>query len=378
MKFSTKTTELAKKITKEALSELYYSTASKNVCIALDISYPELVSLLKFYKIKQKTRKEAENLKNTIDFHKKPALADVISKEELEKFYVDEYHSIRETCEQFNVTEGKLTTLLKYYKITKTKENIAKSKRDSSIRRNLKLYGVVNGGGSKQAQEKIKATMIEHFNGKHYFQTDEFKEKANKTKIAKYGHANVGQFGSEEHTKAMLTKYGVQTPMESDKIKTKLNENMIAKYGVNRYAKTLDFHKKARKLYKYNNISFDSSWELALYIYAVDHNEEIIRCPTQFIYYYNNKKHIYVPDFLYKNQLIEIKGDNWFDESGKMICAVDNTKNNLFYAKYLCGINNNVVFWKKDDIKFALNYCIIKYNNKKWYKQFIRKVETNG
>ena len=220
--------------------------------------------------------------------------------------------------------------------------------------------------------------MIEHFNGKHYFQTDEFKEKANKTKIAKYGHVNVGQFGSEEHTKAMLTKYGVQTPMESDKIKTKLNESMIAKYGVNRYAKTLDFHKKARKLYKYNNISFDSSWELALYIYAIDHNEEIIRCPTQFIYYYNNKKHIYVPDFLYKNQLIEIKGDNWFDESGKMICAVDNTKNNLFYAKYLCGINNNVVFWKKDDIKFALNYCIIKYNNKKWYKQFIRKVETNG
>ena len=83
MKFSTKTTELAKKITKEALLELYYSTASKNVCIALDISYPELVSLLKFYKIKQKTRKEAENLKNTIEFHKKPALADVISKEEL-------------------------------------------------------------------------------------------------------------------------------------------------------------------------------------------------------------------------------------------------------------------------------------------------------
>ena len=51
MRFSTKTTELAKKIAKEALSELYYSTASKNVCIALDISYPELISFLKFYYI---------------------------------------------------------------------------------------------------------------------------------------------------------------------------------------------------------------------------------------------------------------------------------------------------------------------------------------
>lgn len=44
-----------------------------------------------------------------------------------------------------------------------------------------------------------------------------------------------------------------------------------------------------RKRYLYQNQHFDSSWELALWIYAKDHNEEIEREPCCFEYEFEGK-----------------------------------------------------------------------------------------
>lgn len=40
-----------------------------------------------------------------------------------------------------------------------------------------------------------------------------------------------------------------------------------------------EIRRKACKKYNYEGQMFDSSWELALWIYAKDHNEEIERDP---------------------------------------------------------------------------------------------------
>lgn len=51
-----------------------------------------------------------------------------------------------------------------------------------------------------------------------------------------------------------------------------------------------------------------STWELAYYIYCIDHNINIKRCADRFAYIYKNKKHYYTPDFIVNGQYIEIKG----------------------------------------------------------------------
>ena len=83
---------------------------------------------------------------------------------------------------------------------------------------------------------------------------------------------------------------------------------------------------KACKKYRYDNITFDSSWELALWIYAKDHSEEIEREPCQFEYEYNGAMHTYIPDFRYKGKLLEIKGDHYKDDKtkAKLLVAKDN------------------------------------------------------
>lgn len=59
---------------------------------------------------------------------------------------------------------------------------------------------------------------------------------------------------------------------------------------------------------KYKNIYCDSSWELAFVAYHIDNNMFIERCTERRTYVYNNKEHIYIPDFVTDEGIIEIKG----------------------------------------------------------------------
>jgi len=59
----------------------------------------------------------------------------------------------------------------------------------------------------------------------------------------------------------------------------------------------------------YNNVYFDSTWEIAYYIYCKDHNINIKRCNEKFEYInVDGKKRFYYPDFRVEGKLTEIKG----------------------------------------------------------------------
>lgn len=124
---------------------------------------------------------------------------------------------------------------------------------------------------------------------------------------------------------------------------------------------------KSRKKYLFDNICFDSSWELALYIYAKDHNEDIERCPCAFQYIYNDKIHYYYPDFRYKGNLVEIKGDYMIDDNGNLIDFYNNHQydEQLTY-KQRCMEDNNVILMKYDDVKFAIDYAKHNYDLSKY------------
>lgn len=59
---------------------------------------------------------------------------------------------------------------------------------------------------------------------------------------------------------------------------------------------------------KYDGINFDSSWELAFYIYHKEHNLFIERCKEKRTYKVNNEIKNYLPDFITDDGIIEIKG----------------------------------------------------------------------
>jgi hypothetical protein len=58
----------------------------------------------------------------------------------------------------------------------------------------------------------------------------------------------------------------------------------------------------------YKGIYCDSSWELAFLVYYLDHNKNIKRCEEKREYIFNEETHIYYPDFITDEGIIEIKG----------------------------------------------------------------------
>lgn len=124
--------------------------------------------------------------------------------------------------------------------------------------------------------------------------------------------------------------------------------------------------------YKYGAETFDSSWELALWIYANEHNETIIHNKQGYEYYVDNIKHYYFPDFIYNGKIIEVKGDHMLT-NGQLNLPWQNS-NNKTKAKMACMNYYNIEIWPYEKIKFALDF-VKEYFGKNYLGQF--KVNKN-
>lgn len=110
----------------------------------------------------------------------------------------------------------------------------------------------------------------------------------------------------------------------------------------------------------YNGLKFDSSWELAVFIWLKDHNIEFGYQPKNPEFWYFDelgKKHRYFPDFKIKDKIVEIKGDNAFTSSGYPL------KNGWldWSCKHRCMLENGILIWKRKEVQRFLDYVNEKY-----------------
>lgn len=231
-------------------------------------------------------------------------------------------------------------------KTLKEKEDITKKVKQTKKER----YGDENYNN----QEKLRKTNKERYGTEIASQSKEIKDKTKQYFLNKFGCENPGQNSEikEKIKNTFQSKYGVDYWIASEEGKIKVNDAIIKKY------KTRFVH-AAR--YKFNNIIFDSSWELCFYIYHIDHNNDIKRVNEPFLYTYNGETHRYYPDFIVNGVFYEIKGSHFWKKDGTMQNPYDHRKDALFEAKHLCGIVNNVVFIKQKEIKPYIEYVINTY-----------------
>ena len=261
-----------------------------------------------------------------------------------------------------------------------------KSVQEKRLNTNLDTYGYKTSFSTKETQDKVKETIFKKYGVKNAFQSEEIKEKIKQQNKETYGvenpqqrpevkektqETNLKKYGNkctlqapkikEKAIQSNLDRYGAENIFGSEYGKEKIKETNLQKFGVENPQQNREIQKKTLSHYKYNNLNFDSSWELAVYIYCIDNNISISRLPASFAYYdKNNKKHYYFPDFLIESTLIEIKGPQYLDKDGQL---KDKDKRK-------CMGDNNVVMWTEEKIQPYVNYCINKFNDKKWYKQF--------
>ena len=264
--------------------------------------------------------------------------------------------------------------------------NIDKSVQEKRLKTHEEKYGYKTSFANKDTQYKIKQTILDKFGVENVFQADEIKEKIKQYNIDTYGvenpqqrpevkektkQTNLKRHGNTcmlqaSHIKAKsvqtnLKRFNAENVFASEYGKQKIKQTNLKKFGVENPQQNREIQIKTMSHYKYNDLNFDSSWELAAYIYCIDNNISIIRLPIRFEYYdKDNKKHYYFPDFLINDELIEIKGPQYLDENRKL-------KNK---DKQKCMDDHNVTMLTIDEIQPYLNYCTNKFNDKYWYKQF--------
>ena len=281
------------------------------------------------------------------------------SKEALIQEYIIKNKSAKEIAKELNLSEITIRRLLKIYSIQKDNNSrcicISKTKQS-------RTQEEINAEVAKARQ-----TFLKKYGVDSPMKTQEIKDKLKQAFLAKYGVDNPTKVVAikEKIAKTNKWKYGAENPFASDKIKNKIVETNLNKYGATNPMQCKEIRDKAAKKYHYNGISFDSSWELAFYIYHADLGEEIQREKTSFKYEYQGKTHKYFVDFTVNAVNYEIKSDYLFRY---MITH----KESIEYAKYECMLRHNVVILQAKDLKKCLAYV-----SKKYGKDFLQSHRNN-
>ena len=223
-------------------------------------------------------------------------------------------------------------------------------------RTKLTKYGITNYNN----REKYKQTCLDKYGFENISQLEEIKDKKKKTCLEHFEVDNplklesVKQKAQEEYKKNLeeikekikqtcLDKYGVTSANKLKTVQIKKEATCLQHFGV-KYGCLLSKPGK----YIFNNVIFDSSWELSYYLYLKKNNINFQYHPTdkEFIYFdSNNKKRIYYPDFKIDNEYIEIKGDQFFDKEGNLFFPYSDNINEEIKTK------NKFELMKKEKIK---------------------------
>ena len=305
------------------------------------------------------------------------------------------YRTICENCGiQFETHCCRKSTICKKCKCSLTQKelyknnpNLGKERLEKRTKTNIEKYGVSNAYQRKDIIKKIKNTKKEKYDDENYNN----QEKSKETCLKRYGveYSFQSENNKSKSKKTCLEKYGVEHAMQNEKIKKqaldkwkqnkdehleKMKQTMLEKYGVEYAMQCKEIQDKAKKKYFYDGIFFDSSWELAFWIYNIENGNNNIKRPKIFFEYeYNGNIYKYFPDFEIDGKFYEIKGLQFFenkDSSGRMINPFDKSQNDKFEAKHQCMIKNHVNIITNVDKE-------LKYVENKYTKDFLELFDTH-
>ena len=252
--------------------------------------------------------------------------------------------------------------------------------KDKALLKKKELYGE----NLEKISEKIKNTFNEKYGVNSSSQVKEFRDKQKQTTLERYGNECYlhSEEGRQRTKLVMLDKYGVEFASQNkeisakqiakkrevygdhlEKIVEKRQNTNLKKYGVKSFAQS-DEYVHSRKIYFFDGVFFDSSWEMCLFAYLTDKNINFCYHPKGIPYIDGDKERVYFPDFEIEGKLFEVKGSHLVKDG-----MIWNPFTKSFdEAKTKCMNDNNVNIITGNDIKKYINYFTHKYGNLSSYK----------
>ncbi len=167
-----------------------------------------------------------------------------------------------------------------------------------------------------------------------------------------------------------LRSFGDENPFQNTQIKQKIEATVLKKYGVKHVLQNPDIHRKMqeKKFHAPNGRLYDSSWEYLFELYLIQHKiDYIYQSDITFTWTdVDGDTRLYIPDFhilrsdrmnFLSNDIIEIKGDHFFDQNGHFRDPYDLSAKGYENAKrkYECMVSHGVkILTSKDLIKLGI------------------------
>ncbi len=218
----------------------------------------------------------------------------------------------------------------------------------------MSKYGVKSTNELTSVKKRKEATYYAHYGVANPNQCDEVITKRKQTRIRRYGeYLNDSILDRMKAT--CFEKYGVEYALQSPVFMQKSKETCLAKYGVECYLQ----HTHEMALYMYNDVLFDSSWELAYYIWLEDHSIDFVYHPAPLVYEIKQIRHYYFPDFIVDNEYVELKGPHLINQKNELI---NPSTKEVLTEKTKCLVDNHVRIIT--DCKEYINYVKMTYGRR--------------
>lgn len=295
------------------------------------------------------------NLYRDSDIRK--AKLQIVSKEDLEYFYLIANNSKEQTAKHFNLSMHRLSQLLKEYNIIKNSDIILKLRRKTC----LEKYGVENSSSAQAVKEKALKTNLEKYGAKTFTSTEEAKKLVKATKLKNYGSENYNNIDKVKETK--LLKYSDDKYNNRDQAK----QTFLEHYGVDNYRKSEQAKRdKQSYIIETNNYSqlfasiFDDRDEAIRFLgdkkYTFSELAELFNCPNYTVSMWaarlnvadkikhNGSKSSYEDEII--DYLKSISVDNIIHGSRKHLS--NGLEIDIYLPDYKIGIEFNGNYWHSD------------------------------
>lgn len=255
-------------------------------------------------------------------------------------------------------------------KIKNMSDEVLQLRKERRIATCMKKYGVehpmhdktiadkITAAAKKRTPEQQQLVHEHHLAARAKIDVAQMNSRIKETKLNRHGDANYNNI--EQAKQTYYERTGYTNPYYNPDVIEHRFDDYEKRTGYANPSHNPEVISKMRKKYTYNEIGFDSSWELAYYIWLKDHDLTFKFHQTDPIEYeYAGKTHKYFPDFETTQGLVEIKNPKLLErmyESG----TLDN-------AKYECMVKHNVKIIT--DCREYLEYVELTYG-KDYLKQF--------
>ena len=285
-----------------------------------------------------------------------------------EEYYKKVAQTYKNTCKEKYGVENmfQLENVKQKIKQKQQENDPFYEKRNEKTRKTCQdRYGTNNGGCSKQALEKIALTKKERYGDPFYTN----REKSAETFKSNHSTKESLQELSKKRWDTIIEKYGSKEEYFKHSTE-KAKSTPLQKYGVEHHNQLPERRMLGFSPFRYyfDDYVFDSSWELAYYIWLKDQDIDFVVHPYPIEYFdeFLKKNRKYFPDFIVEDEYIEIKGDFLMDDDGSL---KDIGKQKLLE-------DYEVALITKDEIQPYIEYAMSKVGDLKNFrkKKSFRKV----